>query len=183
MQVLTNPLTTSALAAPAAAQDTTSTNSSDSTSDSGSATISANDFLQLLVTELQNQDPTANTDPNEYINQLVQVNSLEQLIQINQDLTPASSSDSSGSSHAPAQAIAGAAPSGTSSGPSPSAALAPGNLSAPAGGRSSTRIANALESAAQTLSPGSSSSPLDSVLGALRARSGQMRSSSSNPAH
>ena len=43
--------------------------SSDSSGDS--ATISANDFLTLLVTEMQNQDPTADTDPNEYINQLV----------------------------------------------------------------------------------------------------------------
>lgn len=51
-----------------------------------SATISANDFLTLLVTEMKNQDPTADTDPNEYINQLVQVNSLEQLISINQTL-------------------------------------------------------------------------------------------------
>jgi flagellar basal-body rod modification protein FlgD len=56
-------------------------------SSSDSATISANDFLTLLVTEMQNQDPTADTDPNEYINQLVQVNSLEQLISINQTLT------------------------------------------------------------------------------------------------
>jgi len=39
------------------------------------------------VTELQNQDPTANTDPNEYVDQLVQVNSLQQLIQANQGLT------------------------------------------------------------------------------------------------
>jgi len=54
---------------------------------SSSATISANDFLTLLVTEMQNQDPTAATDPNEYINQLVNVNSLEQLIDINQTLT------------------------------------------------------------------------------------------------
>jgi flagellar basal-body rod modification protein FlgD len=51
------------------------------------ATITANDFLTLLVTELKNQDPTANTDPNQYVNQLVQVNSLEQLISINQTLT------------------------------------------------------------------------------------------------
>jgi flagellar basal-body rod modification protein FlgD len=35
---------------------------------------------------MQNQDPTAQTDPNEYINQLVQINSLEQLISINQNL-------------------------------------------------------------------------------------------------
>lgn len=56
-----------------------------STGDSGA--ITSNDFLTLLVTEMKNQDPTANTDPNEYINQLVQVNSLQQLISINQTLT------------------------------------------------------------------------------------------------
>jgi flagellar basal-body rod modification protein FlgD len=59
------------------------------TASTNSATISANDFLNLLVTEMQNQDPTANTDPNEYINQLVNVNSLEQLININQTLSSA----------------------------------------------------------------------------------------------
>jgi flagellar basal-body rod modification protein FlgD len=64
---------------------------SNATGNTGSAggdgsTISANDFLTLLVTEMKNQDPTAQTDPNQYINQLVQVNSLEQLIQINQTL-------------------------------------------------------------------------------------------------
>ena len=64
-----------------------SSTSGSSDSSSSSATISANDFLTLLVTEMQNQDPTANTDPNEYINQLVQVNSLEQLIDINQTLS------------------------------------------------------------------------------------------------
>jgi len=72
-----------------------------SSSTTSSATISANDFLSLLVTELQNQDPTASTDPNEYINQLVQVNSLEQLIAINQDLTPASGGSGSGTSPSP----------------------------------------------------------------------------------
>ncbi len=61
------------------------------TSSTNSATVTASDFLQLLVSEMKNQDPTANTDPNEYINQLVQVNSLEQLIQINQDLGDTSS--------------------------------------------------------------------------------------------
>ena len=57
--------------------------------DTSSAGISANDFLTLLVTEMKNQDPTAQTDPNEYVNQLVNVNSLEQLIDINQTLTAA----------------------------------------------------------------------------------------------
>jgi len=41
----------------------------------------------LLVSELKNQDPTQPTDPNAYIQQLVGVNSLQQLIQINQGLT------------------------------------------------------------------------------------------------
>lgn len=67
-------------------------------SSDGGATISANDFLTLLVTEMQNQDPTADTDPNEYINQLVNVNSLEQLIQINQTLSSAAPTPSSGAS-------------------------------------------------------------------------------------
>ncbi len=51
-----------------------------------SASISANDFLTLLVTEMQNQDPTSQSDPNQYVNQLVQINSLEQLVSINQNL-------------------------------------------------------------------------------------------------
>jgi flagellar basal-body rod modification protein FlgD len=74
---------------PSALADSPSTAPTDSTA-AGAGTITANDFLTLLVTELKNQDPTANTDPNAYVNQLVQVNSLQQLIQINQDTTPQS---------------------------------------------------------------------------------------------
>jgi flagellar basal-body rod modification protein FlgD len=60
-----------------------------------SSMITANDFLTLLVTELKNQDPTANTDPNAYVDQLVQVNSLQQLIQINQNTNNAATSSGS----------------------------------------------------------------------------------------
>lgn len=56
------------------------------TSSAGSPEITSNDFLTLLVSELKNQDPTQPTDPNAYIQQLVGVNSLQQLIQINQGL-------------------------------------------------------------------------------------------------
>jgi flagellar basal-body rod modification protein FlgD len=81
----------------------TATNNADSTNAS-SADISADDFLTLLVTEMKNQDPTANTDPNEYINQLVNVNSLEQLISINQTLSGAlGSSNSNGYAQTAAQ--------------------------------------------------------------------------------
>ena len=67
------------------AATTNPTDTSGTSNDQNNATITANDFLTLLVTELKNQDPTANTDPNAYVNQLVQVNSLQQLIQINQN--------------------------------------------------------------------------------------------------
>src|SRR5580692_6919455 len=96
----------------------TSPASSTSSTGSDSATISANDFLTLLVTEMQNQDPTAQTDPDEYINQLVQVNSLEQLIDINQNLTTAiggSGSGASGSTSSSQTArVTGASPAGAS---------------------------------------------------------------------
>jgi flagellar basal-body rod modification protein FlgD len=52
-----------------------------------SSTITANDFLTLLVAEMKNQDPTAPTDPNAYITQMVDVNSLQQLIGINSGIT------------------------------------------------------------------------------------------------
>jgi flagellar basal-body rod modification protein FlgD len=44
-------------------------------------------FLQLLTAQLQNQDPTSPMDPNQFLGQLVQLNSLEQLIGIRQLLT------------------------------------------------------------------------------------------------
>ena len=53
---------------------------------SDTSTISSNDFLTLLVAEMKNQDPTQPTDPNAYIQQLVGVNSLQQLIAINGEL-------------------------------------------------------------------------------------------------
>lgn len=63
------------------------TSSASSSSGSGSSTITASDFLTLLVAEMKNQDPTQPTDPNEYISQMVDVNSLQQLISINQGIT------------------------------------------------------------------------------------------------
>ena len=105
MQIPHHPMTTPFTAprsggASAAAASSPSSGSSNSTSSSStsSAKITANDFLQLLLTELQNQDPTADTDPNEYVDQLVQVNSLQQLIQMNQTLDggPTLTGESSG---------------------------------------------------------------------------------------
>lgn len=73
----------------AAAAITTPTTPSSGVGTTASQGISSNDFLTLLVTEMKNQDPTQPTDPNAYIQQLVGVNSLQQLISINQALTTA----------------------------------------------------------------------------------------------
>ncbi len=134
------------------------TNSTQGSSESGgtsgsadastnSATISANDFLSLLVTEMQNQDPTADTDPNEYINQLVQVNSLEQLIDINQTLSgavdPATPAAGSGASRQVA-----ALPDGATANSAPPAAAqqsASGNLGVPAASAAAERVGHALD--------------------------------------
>jgi flagellar basal-body rod modification protein FlgD len=76
----------------ATAKATTASTSSTTTGGTSAAAanpsnITSNDFLTLLVSELKNQDPTQPTDPNAYISQLVGVNSLQQLISINQGLT------------------------------------------------------------------------------------------------
>ena len=68
----------------AATENTGSTTSSTSID---SATVTANDFLTLLVAEMKNQDPTKPTDPTAYISQMVGVNSLQQLIGINKGIT------------------------------------------------------------------------------------------------
>ena len=44
-------------------------------------------FLNLLVTELQNQDPTSPVDPTQMVGQLVLLNQLDQLISINSTLS------------------------------------------------------------------------------------------------
>src|SRR5579862_7847877 len=49
-------------------------------------TLTANDFLQILVAEFQNQDPTSPTDPTQYASQMVEFSNLGQLQNINQDL-------------------------------------------------------------------------------------------------
>jgi flagellar basal-body rod modification protein FlgD len=78
----------SSLTSPVAARNASQAAGGGAAQSSGSSsTITANDFLTLLVSELKNQDPTQPTDPNAYIQQLVGVNSLQQLIQINQGLT------------------------------------------------------------------------------------------------
>src|SRR6267154_6629056 len=67
-------------------KDATTPTTNSSNTAANSSNITSNDFLTLLVSELKNQDPTQPTDPNQYITQLAQVNSLQQLISINQGI-------------------------------------------------------------------------------------------------
>ena len=73
----------------------TSATTSSSSSSSNAPQVTSADFLTLLVSELKNQDPTQPTDPQAYVQQLVGVNSLQHLIQINQDLSGSSNSATS----------------------------------------------------------------------------------------
>jgi flagellar basal-body rod modification protein FlgD len=49
-------------------------------------TMNYNQFLQLLVAELQHQDPTSPTDPTQYMSQLASFSTVEQQVQTNSTL-------------------------------------------------------------------------------------------------
>jgi len=77
-----------------AAQDATSgtpgTNSSSGTSSSPSTAQSdTQEFISILSAELQSQDPTQPLDPTTFVTQLAQFNSLDELINIRQDIETA----------------------------------------------------------------------------------------------
>jgi flagellar basal-body rod modification protein FlgD len=87
--------------AAASTTNTTTANSADGGLDST--------FLNLLTKELQNQDPTAPMDSTAMVGQMISLNQLDQLISINQVLTSASSSATSGAvSGGSTAALAGA---------------------------------------------------------------------------
>jgi flagellar basal-body rod modification protein FlgD len=75
------------VAAPHATTPTPAPVPSASTSDPKNM-LNPDAFMTLLVAQLKNQDPTQPMDPTQFVGPLVQFNSLEQLIKINQDLTP-----------------------------------------------------------------------------------------------
>src|SRR5689334_2555718 len=55
-----------------------------------STQVNKDEFLSLLVTQLQNQDPLDPTDQKEMLSQLAQFSSLEQMQTLNQTLTASS---------------------------------------------------------------------------------------------
>jgi flagellar basal-body rod modification protein FlgD len=69
-----------------AVSSTTSTSTSSSSSTSSTNTLSYNDFLSLLTTELENQDPTSPMSATDECTQLAEINSVAQQIQTNTTL-------------------------------------------------------------------------------------------------
>ena len=53
-------------------------------------------FLQLLVAQIQNQDPLNPTDSTQFVSQLAQFSELEQVIGIRQDVEGAIAANSTG---------------------------------------------------------------------------------------
>jgi flagellar basal-body rod modification protein FlgD len=107
------------------ASSPTAAGSSSSTSSSNSSTSAAslqNTFLNLLVTELQNQDPTSPVDPTAMVGQMVSLNQLDQLVNINSTLSglvPSSSSTSGSSTSTGSPLVASATGSGSPATSSP----------------------------------------------------------------
>src|SRR5580704_7377764 len=53
---------------------------------SSTLNLSFTDYLQILTTQLQNQDPTDATDPNQFTQELVEFAGVEQQLNTNSDL-------------------------------------------------------------------------------------------------
>jgi flagellar basal-body rod modification protein FlgD len=96
----------SAVNAKASTAPTTGTTSG--TGSGTSPTDIGSTFLNLLATELQNQDPTAPVDSTAMVGQMISLNQLDQLISINQTVT--GSTGTSTGLLQPAAATAGNAP-------------------------------------------------------------------------
>jgi flagellar basal-body rod modification protein FlgD len=77
---------TAATTASASQLTSSGSTSSDSITGSISQTMNKDDFLKLLVTQLQYQDPMSPEDPKDFVAQLAQFSSLEQQINSNTNL-------------------------------------------------------------------------------------------------
>lgn len=74
----TNPFDETAMDSSAAA--------STASSGSSSSAVNENQFLQLLVTQLKNQDPLNPTDSSQFMGELAQFSQLQEVIGIHQDM-------------------------------------------------------------------------------------------------
>ena len=91
-------------------QNPTSSIASNSTNSAAAATpaqstgldslANGNTFLQLLVSQIKNQDPLNPTDSVQFMSQLTQMSQLEQMVAIRQDLDASASARASTTSTA-----------------------------------------------------------------------------------
>lgn len=72
---------------PPTTSTSTSTSSSTSSSTTTTATVDYTEFLQLLVQELKNQDPSNPSDPTQFVSQIATFSNVEQAVQSNATLT------------------------------------------------------------------------------------------------
>jgi flagellar basal-body rod modification protein FlgD len=79
-----------------AATTATQTSAAGTSSNDAAGAVSETAFLQLLVAQIQYQDPTNPTDSTAFVTQLAQFSSLEQLIAIHGDLDSLKTSGSTG---------------------------------------------------------------------------------------
>lgn len=85
-----SPTPFSSMEAPASTSSTgnTSATSGSGTTSTNAATLDTpteSMFLQLLIAQMQNQDPTSPQDPTQFVGELAQFSELEQVLGIRQD--------------------------------------------------------------------------------------------------
>ena len=64
-----------------------STSTASSTTTPSAPTVNYTEFLQLLVQELKNQDPSNPSDPTQFVSQIATFSNVEQAVQSNATLT------------------------------------------------------------------------------------------------
>jgi flagellar basal-body rod modification protein FlgD len=93
--------------APMQPQAASTNGTSGNSTDTGNSSLSAGNlqgtFINLLVTELQNQDPTQPVDPSQMVAQMVSLNQLDQLIMMNETLSTIAGTAGTGTSGTGAQ--------------------------------------------------------------------------------
>ena len=72
---------------PQATSTSGSSSSSTSSSTTATPTVDYTEFLQLLVQELKNQDPSSPSDPTQFVSQIATFSNVEQAVQSNATLT------------------------------------------------------------------------------------------------
>ncbi|HUI56511.1 MAG TPA: flagellar hook capping FlgD N-terminal domain-containing protein [Bryobacteraceae bacterium] len=90
---------------PLTGTSSTASNTGTSSTDSSTSAPTEEMFLQLLVAQLQNQDPLNPTDSTQFVAELAQFSELEQVIAIRNDI------EQSASTTTPAATPAGTTPS------------------------------------------------------------------------